>query len=368
MKIAILTQPLRANYGGILQNYALQQVLINLGHEPITIEKDLHQYISLSKLIIELPKRIFTKYFLRKRKYIFSEKAYNRWLDSLYFDQIVQFVKSRITHRYVSNFYVLNLTEFDAFLVGSDQIWRPIYNHGYIDKMFLSFIPKDNPIKRIAYAASFGAAEWEFSNEQTATCKELAHRFDAISVREDNGVVLCKNYLNVDATHVLDPTLLLDKEHYCKLCANIPNERGYLCAYILDPTDDDKIRLEEIATSKGLKLKLCSAEIYCTQSIEEWIAMFRDAEIVITNSFHGTIFSIIFNKEFYCRMHIDRGSGRIPSLFRQLNITQERIVTTLSEVMNNTCILHWDTINNRIRELQQQSITFIEIHLLKNKS
>ena len=148
MKIAILTQPLRANYGGILQNYALQQMLIKLGHEPITIEKDLHQYISFSKLILELPKRIFTKYLLRKRKHIFSEKAYNMWLDSLYFDQLVHFVKSKIRHKYVSNFYALNLKEFDAFLVGSDQIWRPRYNIGTLDAMFLSFIPHSMNVKK----------------------------------------------------------------------------------------------------------------------------------------------------------------------------------------------------------------------------
>ena len=76
MKIAILTQPLRANYGGVLQNYALQQILIKLGHEPITIEKDPYLHISKLKLFLELPKRIFTKCILKKRKYIFNEKHF----------------------------------------------------------------------------------------------------------------------------------------------------------------------------------------------------------------------------------------------------------------------------------------------------
>ena len=76
MKIAILTQPLRANYGGILQNYALQQTLIKLEHTPITLEKDPFLRISKLKLVLEFPKRLFTKYILKKRKYILYEKIY----------------------------------------------------------------------------------------------------------------------------------------------------------------------------------------------------------------------------------------------------------------------------------------------------
>lgn len=367
MKIAILTQPLRANYGGILQNYALQQVLIKLEHSPITLEKDFHQYISPLRLLFEFPKRIFTKFVLKKRSHIFSERACNKWIDSLYFDKLTQFIQNNIEHSYVVNFNSFNFEYYNGYIVGSDQVWRPIFNIGLLDTMFLSFLPKNASVKKIAYAASFGTDEWEYSDEQTAAYQELAQRFDAISVREDSGVVLCKNHLRIDAIHVLDPTLLLDKEHYNKLCIDIPSEKGYLYAYILDQTAEDKIRLEEFAKSKGLKLKICSADSSCTLTMEQWIAMFRDAEMVITNSFHGIIFSIIFNKEFYSLTHTDRGSGRIPSLFRQLGIPQSRIVSDIQNIPDrDSAPLDWDTTKKRINELQQHSIAFLR-HALASK-
>lgn len=359
MKIAILTQPLGHNYGGILQNYALQQILLKLSYKPITLEKDYRQYITNLQLILELPKRIISKYILRHRKHILSEKRNNEYLTRTR-KQLYPFIPKRINHLYIKDYNVINPFDYNAFIIGSDQVWRPIYNWERLDKMFLSFLPKDCTIKRIAYAASFGTDEWEYSDEQTAAYQELAQRFDAISVREDSGVVLCKNHFKVDATHVLDPTLLLDKGHYNKLCIDIPSEKGYIYAYILDQTAEDKIRLEEFAKSKGLKLKICSADSSCTLTMEQWIAMFRDAEMVITNSFHGIIFSIIFNKEFYSLTHTDRGSGRIPSLFRQLGIPQSRIVSDIQNIPDrDSAPLDWDTTKKRINELQQHSIAFL---------
>ena len=100
MKIAILTQPLRANYGGVLQNYALQKLLIKLGHTPITIEKDYHQDISIFRLIYELPKRCITKYILQKRKEIFSEHADNK--RGIEIRKILRpFVIKHINHKYL---------------------------------------------------------------------------------------------------------------------------------------------------------------------------------------------------------------------------------------------------------------------------
>ena len=357
MKIAILTQDLGRNYGGILQNYALQQVLIKLGHEPITLEKDYRQHISIFRLILELPKRTFTKYILKKRECIFSEYNYNSIKKAN--KRLLPFVAKYINLKYIKDYSIENTTKYDSIIVGSDQVWRPIYNWNVLDKMFLSFIPIENKIKRIAYAASFGASDWEFSDEQTVLCKKSAQLFDAISVREDSGVILCKEHLECKATHVLDPTLLLEKVHYLKICKNVPTQNKFLCAYILDLTGVERKQLELIASKKGLVLKIFSADDDCTLTTEQWLAMFRDAELIITNSFHGTAFSLIFNKEFYSLTHPVRGGSRIPSLFRQLNIPQERNITTLSEVLNNTSFLDWNTINDSIKQQQQYSIEFL---------
>lgn len=365
MKIAILTQPLRANYGGILQNYAMQQVLIRFGHFPITLEKDPHQYISKFKLVCDLPKRIITKYILKKRDHIFSENIHNKIVDRQP-KTLLPFIKSYIKHRYVLNYDLINLSDFDAFLVGSDQVWRPLYNWDVLDKMFLSFIPKESKTKRIAYAASFGTSEWEFNEEQTTLCKDLITYFDAVSTREIDGVNLCKKYLKrEDGVSVLDPTLLLNKEDYLALCKDIPTyEENLLFAYILDTDTETLSKLKDIANANGHTLKLVSAHDNCTLSMEEWLAMLRDAKMVITDSFHGTVFSIIFNKEFFTITNQSRGGSRFTSLLSQLSLS-DRMFNSIFDVKFNDNI-DWSIVNNKFSLLKDKSLNFL-MSALNNK-
>lgn len=359
MRIAILTQPLGANYGGILQAYALQNILKNLGHTSTIIERKYLQDINYLRIFFELPKRLFTKYILKKREYIFSEHKNNQ-------HQIGRrkhtnsFIKKYIQHKFILDYNSIDLNRFEAFIVGSDQVWRPLYNWGFIDKMFLSFITKESNIKRLSYAASFGTKEWEYTDEQTATCTELLSRFDAVSVRETDGVELCKEYLKRDdAVCVLDPTLLLNRNDYENLCTDVPViEKNALCAYILDLNDKIKQKLETIANEKGLNLKIVSADNNCTLTVPEWIAMFRDAKYIITDSFHGTVFSIIFNKEFYSIANIERGGSRFTSLLSQFDL-MSRLHASINEISIVENTINWDSVNEKRDVLKQYSINFL---------
>ena len=367
MKIAILTQPLGHNYGGILQNYALHKVLRKLGHTPITIEKDPYQHIANFQLLIELPKRFFTKYILKKRFYILSEKQNNALIKQKR-KQLFPFVSKYINHLYVKSYNLVTIVDLDVFLVGSDQVWRPVYNNGgLLEQMYLKFIPKDIDIKRISYAASFGCKEWEYNDEQTKQCTELVQRFDAVSVREIDGISLCAKYLNRnDVISVLDPTLLLNKEDYLMLSTDISkNQENLLFAYILDVDSEIISRLEQIANANGLKLKLVYADERCTLSVEEWIAMFRDAKVVITDSFHGTVFSIIFNKEFYSICNISRGNSRFISLLSQFNL-QDRLFDDIKDINLNSNQIDWDIIEETKSQLQNKSIKFLTVNLNRN--
>ena len=213
MKIGIITHPLECNYGGLLQNYALQQVLRSLGHDAYTIDKVFFQYHrrwSVVLLLKRFIKRIIGREIsISKKQYCFIKK------------NCTDFVKKNInvTKKFENDKELKSIIKkykFDAYIVGSDQVWRPAFaNNIYND--FLDFCQDKKNIKRLAYSASFGISEWEFSEEQTKECSRLAKLFDAISVREDSGIVLCKEHLDVDAMHVLDPTLLLEKEEYIKL-------------------------------------------------------------------------------------------------------------------------------------------------------
>ena len=291
MKIGILTSPLKSNYGGILQNWALQQVLIKLGHKPITI--DVYPHPGIKIFILSTIKSILLWFIPSHRR------KFTRWNGerSSLFDN---FVRERIVTSHLCRYYTMSIVkeyELDALIVGSDQVWRPRYNVRTLPDMFLRFAHSFKG-RKIAYAASFGVNNWEFSKGQTSLCATLVKQFDAISV--------------------LDPTLLLAKDEYAKLCEEIPicNER-FLAVYVLDPKKDVEDIIKEEAKKRGLAIKYFSADRNANLKVEEWLAIFRDASFVVTDSFHGTIFSIIFEKEFRNVVNMKRGCARFVDIINK---------------------------------------------------
>lgn len=313
MKVGILTLPFVNNYGGILQNYAMQAAIRKCGMEPITLDVEspktpvwifIASWIKSFIFVLFGKKRAFPKTRVNKRSELLND-----------------FIRSSIsTTEELKNLNedILKKYGVTAVVVGSDQVWRPKYTPD-ISKMFLDFVKNENT-KRIAYAASFGVDGWEYTPQQTVVCSELAKKFDAISVRESSGVHLCKEYLGAKAIWTLDPTLLLSKGDYETLCCDVPIENTpFLAAYILEKTDDIKVKCKQIASERGLTIKWFTADNAASLSIREWIAMFRDASYVVTDSFHGTVFSIIFAKEFKCVCNESRGSARFESLLELYN-------------------------------------------------
>ena len=213
MKIGILTQPLKTNYGGLIQAYALKTTLEKQNHEVTIINRvgflRRNQKTSI-KILTKIKKAIFK--VLGKDKKILKE-IQDR-IDS----NCAQFIQKYIKHvsadiKTLDALYeYINKMQFEGYVVGSDQIWRPSYSP-CIENYFIDFC-NDEKVKKIAYAASFGGVTWEYTIKETTICSALAKRFNAISVREDSGVDLCNKYLGVEAKHVLDPTMLLEKEEY----------------------------------------------------------------------------------------------------------------------------------------------------------
>lgn len=347
MRIGIITQPLLDNYGGVLQNYALQQVLRRLKHDPWTIDRTL------------LGRR-------RDRiKHVARSILNFRWSDLSSFPvrkkAIRRFIRHHITTTYRVWRYRPGIVKFygiKAVIAGSDQIWRPKYNEGSLHDMFFRFVD-ELPIKKIVYAASFGTDEWEYTPELTKACKALIQKVDAVSVREKSGVDLCRRHFGVDAQWVLDPTLLLDVKDYELLCDRIPHSTAsYVAAYILDSEDHILERIKEIGDSLGLPVRFVFAEKRMSLSVEEWLAMFRDAKYVITDSFHGTVFSIIFNRPFLSIGNKDRGMSRFQSLLGQFGLECRLSQTISDEVLLRP--IPWDEINCRKQLLRDNSIQFLE--------
>lgn len=355
MKIGIITQPLFNNYGGILQNFALQHTLISLGHTPITIDQK--KSFSIFRFCLSTIKTILLRVLGRRRSFL---KIHRNAL----FDN---FIKCNINTTALCsslNQSVISKYRCECVIVGSDQVWRPCYNVGTLEDMFLSFI-KDSHIKKIAYAASFGVDMWEYDYNQTLICADLAQKFDAISVREESGVELCREYLKVTAQQVLDPTLLLDKSDYKTLCQDIPEENTpFIFAYILDMNNDVQDYLALMESERNMKIKIVSADANVKLSIEQWLSMFRDAAYVVTDSFHGTCFSILFETDFYCIGNKHRGKTRMISLLNIFQLQNRYIELPFDyNELSQISSIDWVCVGLIKRERMTASINYLKDNL-----
>lgn len=326
MKICILTQPLGANYGGILQAYALQQTLRSSGHDVTTLRfrPEVPWVPSGYKKHLLTLRRFISKYVKGNSDIIYcSPDRQTRYA----YRELDRFIDTRMNCLEVSApLSVKNLPEFDAYIVGSDQVWRPSYSP-FLPDFYLDFLG-DTPAKRIAYAASFGVDTWEADEEMTARIRPLAQRFDAISVREASGVKLCAEHLDVHAEVMPDPTFLLTAADYYDLCeTRQTSENNYIAVYLLDKGEREQHLINLISAQSGLPIKNTGLLDWArsTDSLENWISAIAGARFVITNSFHGTVFSLLFEKNFLTIKNSQRGTARFASLLNSLGL-QSRLL------------------------------------------
>lgn len=376
MKIAIMTQPLGKNYGGIMQAYALQKVLKDMGHSPITIDYQTKERGFIYKKV-RLAYRLAKK-ATGKRKVPINLESKIGYLTK----HNQEFINANIVQsKYINESKKLKKhfkkNSYDAVIVGSDQTWRPKYSPNIYD-FYLDFISKDKRIKRIAYASSFGVDDWEYSREETKKCAKLAKDFDAISVREQSGVDLCKEYLGVNSELVLDPTLLLEKEDYLALIGDRykSGKSEGVFTYFLDKNEDKKKAAEYIANELSSRVYSCQAkhslgdlnsnklEDYKMPAVQDWLASFANAEFILTDSFHGMVLSIIFEKPFITIVNKERGASRFESFLSLLGLSH-RMIDNLSDFDESLLVndIDYNSIKHKIEDLREVSIGFLKTNL-----
>lgn len=315
---------------------------------------------------------------------LFRRKPLRAWPDSG-----ERAIMCRHTGRFVSRYltvvpcrFVADLPEIterekiEGYVVGSDQVWRPGYSPD-IPAYFLDFV-WESAIRKVAYAASFGVDQWEFTPELTARCAPLAQGFHALSVREDSAVKLCKQYLGVEALHVVDPTLLLEREAYEALlpsgAAGSGNGKAQLMAYVLDKNAAKTGWIRRIAEKKGLAVNSVGAEArfwdvgkrgveQCVAPpVETWLSGFKNAAYVVTDSFHGTVFSILFRKPFVCLVNHSRGATRFTSLLTALGL-HDRMVE--ADALGDDCPLldkpiDYDAVEALLKQERSKAFAFLD--------
>lgn len=353
-KIGILTLPIKTNYGGILQVYALQIFLKSLGYDA---------------------------WFIKRRWNSERQPLTHKICKFFYHFIVIRKFNSFITSNIQPQTEVIDTIDkvktlmqkgFYAFVVGSDQVWRMRYVYGADYNYFLDFTDGYD-VKRISYAASFGVDYWDDDTPDVSLpiVKGLLGKFDAISVREKTGCDLCDKLFNVKAIHVLDPTLLLDKSVYIKnLNLSVKNEK-YLGVYILDDSNEIKELIRKISRILSLPIKNLNQSTLSKMlphgiseigkpGVKSWLEGIARAKFVITDSFHGTAFSIIFEKQFLVLENKHRGNARFESL---LDLFDLRDRLQCNKILDKDLLgrkIDYHLVNTIKRKKQEEAKNFIE--------
>ncbi len=307
MKIGILTfWKTEDNYGQLLQCFATQMFLRSLGHETFLVKAtNGNEYVPTLKG--QLIDKVRTAYRLKSYPLYFLKRACGSVFYTLTHGKLRKHYTQRgfeefreqylnCTSEYTLDMLRSNPPEADAFMVGSDQIWNTtdgIY--------FLSWA--NDAVKKVSMAASFGSRR--ATDDFCSLISPWIKRFDLITVREKSGVEICAAS-GIDNAHLVpDPTLLLRKDDYLNIASNNKPEYPYIFIYFLGTrTKINWSEIHALAKSKGLKIVYVGSQGVEDKfkkqepTIAEWISLIANAEFVITNSFHGTVFAMQFHKRF----------------------------------------------------------------------
>ena len=363
MKVGILTFHRAHNCGAMLQNYALQTVLKRLDAEPETIDFNAigeeHRFSRLSGLT-------FRQCIRRMIEFVFSVGIFD-----LRLARFNRFRKRnlKITGRVAAGEWP---SAFDFYIVGSDQVFQPNLTKQHLKEFLLEGVP---PEKRISYAASFG---YESLPETfRTTFKEGLSQFHAISVREESGARIIKKELGLDVPVdvVLDPTLLLDSSEYEKVETRVRVPEKYVLVYSIGGAD---AKLREVANdvanrmnAKVMFVNACRRSYFRTPhddllaiSPDRLLYLVRHAAYVVTTSFHGVAFSLIYRRQFTAIIPKDsKVAGRIPALLDRLGI-QDRATAEISPIERireqYAIRIDYDSVGVRLGTLRKESLDFLQ--------
>lgn len=360
------------NYGGTLQNYALQQVIIKLGHKVELIDFD---NSNEEKLFLSENNKNHTSLKAISKKRL--QKILNVLFSSKINSKKVKFISFR--KRYfvdVKESSLINSREIDkefsCFVCGSDQVWNPYWskpNH------FLTFVPKDIP--KVSYAASIGVDQ--LSNSQKETYKPLIDNFSRISVREKKGKEILQSFTdqNKEIEVVLDPTMLLSSNEWDLIVPSSEIKEKYIFTYFLGEDPSLREYANTFAKLSGYKIvnipflygefrkaDTLFADIkYDSAGPEDFVNLIKNAEVILTDSFHACVFSIIYNKEFYVfdrKVYGKSMSSRITGLLDSLEI-KDRIINTeenFEKLFNEK--INYKKANYNLNILKENSLSFLE--------
>ena len=350
-RIGILTFHRESNYGAFLQTFALFEMLKKMGCDVEIID------FRLPIISQGFIRNIFRYFLIDRRDFAKARTKFLKLTTERYFN---------------SNELVAKLPNFDLFIVGSDQVWTEEITKEVRDTYFFDFLPDD--VKRISYAASFGTDNWIYNDLDSLRISKLLTKFSGISVREKSAVTYCANKLNMHAQLVLDPTLLLDD--YSKITGEYTGKNDHLVffKFVRDSNYYDFVlKMGEIYGGKSVLLKdaksLKTTKTIYFPTIKEWLCSIKGAGFVVTDSFHGLCFSIIFRKQFLVIPGCLDRFVRLHDLLSTLGL-ESRIFYSYDEVLSSNRwkeMIDYDLVYKKLNQERITAIEFLQKHLQPNE-
>jgi polysaccharide pyruvyl transferase len=316
MKIGILTFHDEPNYGAFLQTYGLSEWLIKNDYEVEIIDLRIKEDFQFS---------FFVKLFKPIIRYFIFEKARKK-----------HFNRTKRVY-FTSNDLENDLPDCDKYILGSDQVWNKDITGKQKFAYFFNFLPDSKP--RFSFASSFGMDKWDFNSNETEVIRKLLNKFSAVGVREKSAIELCKKNCNIESTLVVDPTLLLSD--YSKLTGKLQSRKNRVVCFKFTKGSDFYEFLHKFKKMNNYNISILNKTLpirglnnIALPTIKKWIKSIAESEIVITDSYHALIFSIIYKKQFIVLPANKKNFTRLAELLKNLGLN-DRIFYSYDEVLQN---------------------------------
>ena len=347
MKVGILTFPHSPSYGASLQMFALYKTIEKLGGTPCVLNYQ-NRYMRSKHHIERDPVKAKLLNIVGHR----TSKKFTQ------FEKTLTWLPSKIIYEAIKLQSIS--ADLDYVIVGSDQVWNPAVT-GSDTTYFLDFCEKK---KKISYAASFGVDDLEPQFAKAIT--ELLYDIPALSIREIKGREIIKRLTGRDVSVVLDPTFLPTKELWdMTVCTKPIVKQPYIFSFVFNPNDENISYRTRLSDETGLPIvsisdnpfkKSDKNSIYVSGiGPTEFLRIIRDAEYIVTDSFHGTAFSIIFNRPFYVSLSTKTNS-RLETLLSTLDL-ENRII---SECKTFDKHINYTKVNQLISVYRERSLSFLQ--------
>ena len=374
IKAGILTFHWADDYGAMLQAYGLKTALMSMGIDADVIPYAPYKFIGRYFL---LPYEPYEGYGGK-----FSKKSFGRGKSRLRYNirHIFSFLKRRMIMKEFRKRYVcslrpirkagnVRLDRYDVLVVGSDQVWNPALTVGF-DGLYMGSQKGDRRL--ISYAASFGGSRLD--DRYSDAFGEYLNNYDAISMREKSAVSYVKEHTKKGVYTVLDPTLLLEKDKWEKIM-RCPGKKGYILIYDTSVNENLQKYAHDLSLRTGKKvIRLSSVFMKTAMKQEgfdfdpvagpsEFLGYFNNADFIVTNSFHGTCISIVFNRPMAVFGYKDR-SARMIDFLDSIGL-KERFVENAEEREKDVYNLpiDWEHVRANLSELRKNSIEYLETNI-----